>query len=75
MFPVVVFVYEGTLPGIEAPSKGLLKHWEQGLIEGVQLCPESVLIRQVPLDALYVMLLQSFTGVCMIITGNGFRYL
>lgn len=75
MFPVIVFVYEGTLPGIEAPSKGLLKHWEQGLIEGVQLCPESVLIRQVPLDALYVMLLLSFTGVCMIITGYGFRYL
>ena len=74
MFPVIVFVYEGTLSGIEAPSEGLLKHWEQGLIEGVQLCPESVLIRQVPLDALYVMLL-SFTGVCMIITGYGFRYL
>lgn len=70
MFPVIVFVYEGTLPGIEAPSKGLLKHWEQGLIEGVQLCPESVLIRQVPLDTLY-----DITGVCMIITGSGFRYL
>ena len=70
MFPVIVFVYEGTLPGIEAPSKGLLKHWEQGLIEGVQLCPESVLIRQAPLDALY-----DITGVCMILTEYGFRYL